>query len=269
MHRRSMGQRGREGRGILICGLFQKGRVLAQDGNGTLPRLRLRAMSFCSPIWWEVDCNTILGNGSMCVIATPQAVFGVTANHVLSIYEGHKAQHADLFCQLGDVPFAPVRNVMTRSEHWDLATFKIPAFTLRHWNHEVYKTEAWLPRTVKSDAPIIFGGYPVNRRTQAEGEHPSTMSADFVSFFTHVDSWSENHMALYLDSANWYWLQGGELPPNPELSGTSGGPCFLMVPEENRIELVGFIYEANTEYEVIRVRQANLIDANGLIAAKG
>ena len=76
------------------------------ERNGTLPRLRLRAMSFCSPIWWEVDCNTILGNGSMCVIATPQAVFGVTANHVLSIYESHKAQHADLFCQLGDVPFA-------------------------------------------------------------------------------------------------------------------------------------------------------------------
>ena len=240
------------------------------ERNGTLSRLRLRALSFCAPIWWEVNRNTILGNGSMCVIATPRAVFGVTANHVLSIYEGHKAQHADLFCQLGDAPFDPVRNVMTRSEHWDLATFKIPAFTLKHWNHEVYKAEVWPPRTVKSDAPIIFGGYPVNRRTQAEGEHPSTMSTDFVSFITRVDvdSWSENHMALYLDSANWYWPQGGELPPNPELSGTSGGPCFLMVPDENRIELVGFIYEANTEYEVIRVRQANLIDANGIIAAK-
>lgn len=36
-----------------------------------------------------------------------------------------------------------------------------------------------------------------------------------------------------------------------------------MVPDEQRIELAGFIYEAHTEYEVIRVRQANLTYADG------
>jgi hypothetical protein len=38
-----------------------------------------------------------------------------------------------------------------------------------------------------------------------------------------------------------------------------------MVLEENRIELTGFIYEAHTEYEVIRVRQANVINTDGTI----
>ena len=37
-----------------------------------------------------------------------------------------------------------------------------------------------------------------------------------------------------------------------------------MVPEKDRIELGGFIYEAHTEYEVIRVRQANLLPQTGL-----
>jgi hypothetical protein len=46
----------------------------------------------------------------------------------------------------------------------------------------------------------------------------------------------------------------------------SGGPCFRLVPNENRIELAGFIYEAHSEYEVIRVRQASLISADGQIA---
>ena len=226
-------------------------------------------MSFCAPIWWEVDRNTILGNGSMCVIATPQAVFGVAANHVLGIYEGHKKQHTDLFCQLGSAPFDPIPNVISRSEHWDLATFKIPKFTLKHWKLEVYKTEVWPPPILKRNDRIILGGYPVNRRSQTQGERPSTMSADFVSFITSVDSWSENHFALGLDSASWYWPQREWLPSNPELSGTSGGPCFLMIPDENRIELAGFIYEANTKYEVVRGRQANLIDACGIIAPKG
>ena len=72
--------------------------------------------SFCAPIWWEIDHKTILGNGSMCVIETPQSVFGVTANHVLTIYEGHKVAHPDAFCQLGSAPFDPIANLIARSE---------------------------------------------------------------------------------------------------------------------------------------------------------
>ena len=62
------------------------------EASGLLPRLRLVVQSYCAPIWWEIDGKTILGNGSMCVIATPQSVFGVTANHVLTIYEGHRSR---------------------------------------------------------------------------------------------------------------------------------------------------------------------------------
>ena len=87
------------------------------EASGQLPRLRLVVKSFCAPIWWEIDHKTILGNGSMCVIATPQSVFGVTANHVLTIYEGHKVAHPDMFCQLGSAPFDPIPNLIARSEH--------------------------------------------------------------------------------------------------------------------------------------------------------
>ena len=40
-----------------------------------------------------------------------------------------------------------------------------------------------------------------------------------------------------------------------------------MVHEEDRIELAGFVYEAHTEHEFIRVRQANLITTDGTIAS--
>jgi len=43
----------------------------------------------------------------MCVLKTPQAVFGVTNHHVLKIYEKHKATKDDIFCQLGSGPFDP------------------------------------------------------------------------------------------------------------------------------------------------------------------
>ena len=237
----------------------------AAEASGLLPRLRLVVQSYCAPIWWEIDGKTILGNGSMCVIATPQSVFGVTANHVLTIYEGHKVAHPDAFCQLGSAPFDPIQNLIARSEYWDLATFRIPAITLKHLgqHRKIYKTETWPPPAIKNNDSVILGGYPTNRRTQAPGK----VTSDFVTFITTVDNSSESHMSFRFDSDNWYWPQGEELPPQPELSGASGGPCFLMVHKEDRIELAGFIYEAHTEYEVIRIRQANLINTDGTIAS--
>ena len=93
------------------------------------------------------------------------------------------------------------------------------------------------------------------------------MTSDFVSFIATVDNWSESHMSFCFDSNSWYWPQGEELPPQSELSGASGGPCFLMVHEEDRIELAGFVYEAHTEYEIVLIRQANLITTDGTIAS--
>jgi len=45
----------------------------------------------------------------------------------------------------------------------------------------------------------------------------------------------------------------------------SGALILLIVLDEQRIELAGFIYEAHSEYEVIRMRHANLIDVDGTI----
>ena len=72
-------------------------------------------------------------------------------------------------------------------------------------------------------------------------------------------------MSFCFDSNNWYWPQGIALEAHPNLSGMSGGPCFRFVPNEDRIELAGFIYEASGAYEVIRVRQASVILADGQI----
>lgn len=237
------------------------------ESNGLLQSLRARVNAFCLPLWWEKGRKTILGNGSMVVVATPRKIFGVTADHVVGIYERHRRVYSDVFCQLGNAPFDPLANVLARSAYWDLATFEVPASTLNHWgrDYRIYRADDWPPRTISSGDPIVLGGYPVNRRSQSAGDRPATMSIDFISFIARADNWSESHMSFCFDSSSWYWPQGVGLDANPELSGASGGPCFVIVPEEDRIELAGFVYEAHTEYEVIRVRQANLIRADGTI----
>ena len=69
-------------------------------------------------------------------------------------------------------------------------------------------------------------------RSQSEGERPAMIFNDFVSFIARVDSSSEDHFMLYLDSSNWHWPPGDVLSPRPNLGGLSGGPCFLIIPEE-------------------------------------
>ena len=66
----------------------------------------------------------------MCVLKTPEALIGITNNHVLKIYEKHKAERHDIFCQLGGAPFDPT-------------AFRIPALTLRHWGHRVFERDAF------------------------------------------------------------------------------------------------------------------------------
>lgn len=244
---------------------FERTKFDEHEASGLLPALRLRVMSFCAPLWWEVGGHTILANGTMCIIATPDALFGVTNEHVLRTYEKHRAEKGDVFCQVGSGPFEPTENLMSRSEYWDLATFRIPKLTLNHWAHQVFVPGAWPPTPIKKGDTVMLGGYPENRRSTPPGPRPPSMSSDFVSLLARADNWSDEHMSFCFDSSSWYWPQGIELERYPNLSGASGGPCFRLVPKQERIELAGFIYEAHRNYEVIRVRQASLIRSDGTI----
>jgi hypothetical protein len=46
-------------------------------------KLRERVMSYCAPIWRESGRQTVVASGTMCIIKTSEAVFGVTNHHVL------------------------------------------------------------------------------------------------------------------------------------------------------------------------------------------
>lgn len=45
----------------------------------------------------------------------------------------------------------------------------------------------------------------------------------------------------------------------------SGGPCFRLIPAEDRIELGGFICEGDYSLGIIFARQATLVSATGQI----
>jgi hypothetical protein len=230
--------------------------------------LRQHVMSLCAPIWWESARQVVVNSGTMCVVQTSEALLGITNNHVLEIYERHRAKKHDIFCQLGSAPFEPTDNLIDRSKYWDLATFSIPEHTQLHWGHTVFLAPSWPPPPIKAADHVVFGGYPEVRRTVPAGPNPPTMSIDFVSFRRHPHSCSPEQISFHVDPAQVTWLPNVDDPlsPGASLSGMSGGPCFRILAAEERIELGGFIYEGDCGLGIVFARQACLVSAQGRIA---
>jgi hypothetical protein len=232
--------------------------------------LRADLKSLCAPIWWESGRQTVVNGGTMCVVKTPEALFGVTNHHVLEIYKSDKKEKHDVFCQLGGGPFDPEANLIDSSKYWDLATFQVPRLTLRYFGHNVFPARTWPPRPVEVSDNVVLGGYPEVRRRVPPGPNPPTMCVDLVSFRKFPHSCTPERIAFHIDPTHLTWLPNVHEPlePGSSFSGMSGGPCFRLDVAEDRIELGGFIYEGDWNIGIIFARQAGLISSTGQIAPK-
>jgi hypothetical protein len=96
------------------------------------------------------------------------------------------------------------------------------------------------------------------------------MSIDLVSFRSKPHHCTPEQVSFHIDPAQVTWLPNvfEPLEPGASLSGISGGPCFRLIPAEDRIELAGFIYEGDYGMGIVLARQASLISATGQIAPK-
>lgn len=248
--------------------MIEKSSVDARTAQEIDMTLRKHVMSLCAPLWWESDRQIVVNSGTMCVVQTPEILLGITNNHVLEIYERHKIEKPNIFCQLGSAPFEPSENLIDRSRHWDLATFSIPNLTRQHWGGVIYVPPTWPPPTIQLDDHVVSGGYPEARRSVPPGPNPPSMSIDFLSFRRKPNGCSGEQVSFHIDPSEVTWLPNVQDPllPGTSLSGMSGGPCFRLIAAENRIELGAFIYEGDYTLGIIFARQAALISANGQIA---
>jgi hypothetical protein len=63
-----------------------------------------------------------------------------------------------------------------------------------------------------------------------------------------------------------HWPQGERLDSSPVLGGISGGPVFRIRSEPlETIEFAGIIYESSQMYELVFMRHASYIQADGTL----
>lgn len=238
------------------------------EAAGYLPQLRALAKSAAVPVWWWRDSvrvgDSILHNGTLTAVNTGAKTICVTAGHVYEQYLADIDAHEDVECQIG--------NVRVRLEEWliahdsavDLATFEISPILVAGSGVRVQAAHAWPPSNLREKDIVVLGGYPGRFRSERQG----AVDSAFASFFAPVAQASEEHSAFQLNLGDSYWPDGsGGMPERSELGGMSGGPIFKYHAEPVEfLELAGFIYEASTEFELIRGRHASIINAFGEFA---
>ena len=238
------------------------------EAAGYLPQLRALAMSATVPLWWSRNSipigRSILHNGTLSAFNTGVRTICVTAGHVYAQYQSDIQRYDDVECQIGNVRIRLEDWLIQHNSTMDLATFQISPILLAGSGIRVQSAQGWPPAGLRDHEVVVLGGYPGRFRN----ERTRAVDSSFVSFFAPVMQSSEDHSAFQLNLVDSYWPNGsGGIPERSELGGMSGGPIFRHHSKPIEfLELAGFIYEASSEFELLRGRHASSINSIGEIA---
>ena len=234
---------------------------------GYLPALRKIAMGCCIPFWWHgarADGSYgIFHNGTLCLVNTGTRQFGVTASHVYKQYICDKTSNETIVCQFGSSTILPEEYLIEYSEEQDIVTFELSDIIIGATGASAHHSLAWPPEPLQEGEVIIVGGYPGILRT----ERPTTADIPFQWFAQAITSVSPINLGLHLNLQSLHWLNRDERF-NPVLGGMSGGPVFRLISTPiERLELVGFIYEYQENFELMLARPASCVCVDGSLSA--
>jgi hypothetical protein len=211
---------------------------------------------------------TRVNSGTVTLVDFGTGPIALTCAHVLTEYRRLLGSGESVFFQIGNLSLDPLAQLIVESPSMDLATIalsqKQAAIITRDGlsGAAVFQPTTWPSPPVKESDVVALGGFPGTWR-----ERVTSDELDFHGFgigATFVASVAEDHFACQFERDHWVWayridgLQGLK-----ELGGMSGGPAFIH--RGLHYDFVGIIYELSPDYDVMFLRPAQLIRANGSI----
>lgn len=208
-------------------------------------------------------------SGSGCFVDLSGRLLAVTCQHVLAGYR-RRLEEGPTFFQFGPILFDPEKCIVGESVALDLVTFDVTS----HLHTGVNGVERrlcvsptqWPPREIDRENDVLaFAGFPGIWREQPDRDYFRFYSLSCAT--VGVESLAEQHL--------WTSLRLSESiidrDPNLELGslgGLSGGPVFAWRKTPILIaELVGFITEYQEGLDLLHVRRACCINADGTLVA--
>ena len=207
-----------------------------------------------------------MNNGSGALLHLEGRYLGVTCQHVLAAYRKKKAENGMEFFYIGDAPVDPDTALVDESVRLDLVTFDLTgavgsSSTLTAANF--YDPRAWPPAEVNEGDIIALLGFPGVWREQPGRSH---LEFSYLSQGAAViESVGDEHFCarLALDESSYLIRHNDTLGC---AGGLSGAPVFVW---RNSViltvELVGFVYEYEPTFDLLYIRRARCIDADGTL----
>ena len=224
---------------------------------------------FAAPVLFGDSPNTsysaALRSGTATLLRLSDRFLAVTCQHVL---EGFRQCQSgkDAFFQLAHVAMAPEQYLVAESRDLDLAVIDLTSFV----GKAPYLTEAnfvcptaWPPRSVSTDDVICLAGFPGIWRDQVSLGYLRFYS--FSSGAAEVLAVTDNQIVTTVKAEECIWqINHGKVLGS--LGGLSGGPVFVWRKTPILVaELVGFIYEYQENFDLMLIRSAGVIRADGAL----
>jgi hypothetical protein len=207
-------------------------------------------------------------NGTATLVDFGTGPIAVTCAHVVGEYRTLRDSGRRLPFQIGNVTLDPITQLIAEDPYLDLATIRLSQEQAAALSEDglaggsIFQPRAWPPPPVIAGDIVALGGFPGPWRERLAFD--ALELRGFGIGATSVSSVSEDHFACRFERDRWKWsfrLDG--LNDLQELGGMSGGPAFHD--RGLHFDLVGIICQFSPGLDVMRLRPAHLIQADGSI----
>ncbi len=209
-------------------------------------------------------------NGTVTLIRLPQRNVAVTCWHVIDAFREYLQLYKRVIAQIGDTVIDPLAQLIDESEALDLAVLALSDKQVTEITaggeigSRLVDGKVWPPKQAKAGKVVMLSGFP--------GKYRQALAFNEIEFRPFCAAGIKVHSAerdyFTCQFEREYWVKSFGAKESvehlePLLGGMSGGPAF--VDRGLSWDLGGFIYQHSPDFDILRLRPANLINADGTI----
>ena len=232
------------------------------------------------PFFWHIGVRNkgVPRGASAFILQFERGLVAVTADHVLDEYSAALEADGRTICQLGTCQVRPEHSLIDRNKKLDIATFEIVESQLKAIGADTIDCRGqWPPRDIEEGDTITLTGFLDEQRKR------------FAANRYDMPAWGAHGIVAAINETDIVTIYEPDqvLPVNASvpkpplglnLSGCSGGPCFLVKTVNGLLRWfpVGLIYRGPRKeegvdagefasFDQIRIRRLCFLKSDGTI----
>jgi hypothetical protein len=218
-----------------------------------------------SVFWGEPDGEPEMHSASGVMVALDRPVL-VTAEHVIDEFLNKQTEHPSIKLQVAEGSIENVaERIIGRANRPDLVTLDLTGLDLKGFAEHLslYTPSKWPPHSVIPGLTVLIVGFPMAYRHLLLIKR--AIMFDSFNLKTQVSSVNEHGFVCAVETNSIRNLSSDAAWPQT-YGGISGCPIFAIRGTPSVLDLVGIVYEASNDWNIIHAHHANLGSPDGTLS---